>query len=454
MNPSIQPNPLITDPIATTLWRLSLPNMLAMLATALVAVAETGYVGMLGTPQLAGMALVFPLVMLQQMLSAGSMGGGISAAISRALGSGDAARAQSLARHAALIGLLAGLFFTLLFLLFGSPIYQAIGGSGLALEQALAYSDVVFFGAISIWMTNALASIVRGSGNMTFPSQVLLGVAALQVVLGGGLGLGIGPFPRWGMAGVAWGQVVAYTIGMFVFLRYLRSSHSRVQLVLSRFFFRSDFYDILKVGAVSSISALQTVITILIVTRMVSYFGTEALAGYGIGTRLEFLLIPITFAFGVACVPMVGMAIGAGQVQRARQVAWTGAAFSAAIVGVIGLLVAWAPNMWTLLFSQDGQVLAYAASYFAWVGPCYAFFGFGLCLYFSSQGAGKLWGPVLAGTLRLLLVAVGGAWLVQSAAPAWQMFALIGGAMIIYGISTALSVYWVSWVPVRGPIKD
>lgn len=82
------PHSLTSAPILPTIWRLSLPNMFAMVATALVSVAETVYVGQLGTAPLAGMALVFPLVMQQQMLSAGSMGGGIASAISRALGSG------------------------------------------------------------------------------------------------------------------------------------------------------------------------------------------------------------------------------------------------------------------------------------------------------------------------------------------------------------------------------
>ena len=87
---------------------------------------------------------------------------------------------------------------------------------------------------------------------------------------------------------------------------------------------REMFFDILRVGALASFSPLQTVLTVLILTRLVAGFGTEALAGYGIGARLEFLLVPIAFAVGVACVPMVGMAIGARDVARARRVAWTG----------------------------------------------------------------------------------------------------------------------------------
>lgn len=452
MTPSLPPvsitpttNPLLSGPIAATLWRLSLPNMVAMLATALVSVAETGYVGQLGTAALAGIALVFPMIMLQQMLSAGSIGGGISAAISRALGAGHPARAESLALHAVVIGVVTGLFFTALFLVAGEDIYQLMGGQGEALAQALAYSNVAFLGAVLIWLTNALASVIRGSGNMKVPSYVLFGVALLQVVLGGVLGLGLGPAPRMGMAGVAWGQVIAYAAGTVFFLFYVRSGRSRVRLVFSHPLHQTDFMDILRVGGMSSLSSLQTVLTILILTRIVSRFGTEALAGYGVGVRLEFLLIPITFAIGVACVPMVGMAIGAGQVQRARQVAWTGAIFSAAIVGCVGLFAALMPNLWTELFTRDASVIHYAGLYFAWVGPVYAFFAFGLCLYFSSQGAGKLLGPVLAGTLRLVLVAVGGWYLVDAGAPVWQMFALIGMAMVAYGIMTGFAVYRVRW---------
>jgi Na+-driven multidrug efflux pump len=187
------------------------------------------------------------------------------------------------------------------------------------------------------------------------------------------------------------------------------------------------------------------VLTIVILTRMVASFGTEALAGYGIGTRLEFLMIPITFAIGVACVPMVGMAIGSGLVQRARQVAWTGAVLSAVMVGSLGLLVSFFPDQWSRLFTDQPVVIDHARSYFRWVAPSYPLFALGLCLYFASQGAGKLRGPVLAGTLRLVIVILGGWVLVQMQAPVWALFALISAAMLIYGITTVLFVRFTPW---------
>ena len=142
------------------------------------------------------------------------------------------------------------------------------------------------------------------------------------------------------MPGVAAGQLTAFTLGAIFLIWYLVSGRSRLSLNFSAFTFQRDmFFDILKVGAVSCLSPLQTVITILIFTKIIAGFGTETLAGYGMGSRLEFLLIPIAFAFGVASVPMVGMAIGAGLVTRARQVAWTAGAAAGLTVGLVGLVV-------------------------------------------------------------------------------------------------------------------
>src|SRR3954469_6514948 len=123
-------NTLLTSPILPTLLRLALPNTIAMVGIALVTVAETSYIGRLGTEPLAAIALVFPFAMLTQMMSAGAMGGGVSSAISRALGAGDTTRAATLALHAAIIGLCAGVLFTIVMLLFGREFFVLLGGRG------------------------------------------------------------------------------------------------------------------------------------------------------------------------------------------------------------------------------------------------------------------------------------------------------------------------------------
>ena len=99
---------------------------------------------------------------------------------------------------------------------------------------------------------------------------------------------------------------------------------------------------------------------------------------------------------------------------------------AALIMGAIGLVFAAMPQLWANIFTSDPGVLASAYSYLGWAAPAYGFFGLGLCLYFASQGAGKVLGPVLAGTARLLVVAVGGWWLAGHGTAEWSIFALIG----------------------------
>jgi putative MATE family efflux protein len=445
MSPFSARNRLLTAPILPTLLRLSLPNVGAMLALAVVAVIETVYVGALGTEALAGIALVLPMIMLQQMMSAGAMGGGVSSAVSRALGAGDAVRAQALAVHAAVIGAVAGLTFLVIFQAFGPSIYRALGGREGSLVQALAYSNVFFLAAPAIWLMNTFSSIIRGTGNMQVPSVTLFAAAGAQLIIGGCLGLGLGPFPRLGMTGVALGPTLALSAGAVFLLWYVRR-RSRVRLVLSGVTLRWEmFHDILKVGALACLSSLQTVLTVLILTALVARFGVEALAGYGIGARLEFLLVPSSFAIGVTCVPLIGMAIGAGDVARARRIAWTTGGVGAAMIGSVGLAVAAVPELWSTLFTDDPATLDAARTYLRWAGPGYGFFALGLCLYFASQGAGKVLGPVLAGTVRLLLVAVGGAALVVADAPVWMMFALVSIAMVVYGLAAVLAIRWTRW---------
>ncbi len=412
----------------------------------LVGIAETYYVGRLGTAPLAAMALVFPFAMLTQMMSAGAMGGGVSAAISRALGASDLPRAQTLLQHALLIGIGAGLVYSAIFLIWGPGFYSALGGKEVVLAEAVRYGQVLFAGALFVWLINTLASAVRGTGNMRVPSVTLVATAGLQIVLGGMLSLGAGPIPAMGMVGVAWGHIIATALGVAYFLWYLTSGQDRLSLKLQAFEMqRSMFADILKVGAVACLSPVQSVLAILIFTGMLAKLGTEALAGYGIGQRLEFLLIPIAFGIGVASVPMVGMAMGAGNAARARKVAWIAGGVSAFNLAVIGAVVTLAPELWARLFSQDPAVLAYARQYLVTAGPAFPFFGLGLTLYFASQGAGQVIGPVLAGTLRLVLVAAAGYWLSKHHGTADNFYGLVAAAMVLYGLATAAAVKLTPW---------
>lgn len=437
---------LLNGPVLPVLTALALPNILAMVATSAISIAETAYVGLLGRDQLAAMALVFPLAMLMQTFSAGAVGGGVSSAISRALGAGDEEAAQSLARHAVAIALAAGAGFTLLFLLGGDALYRALGARDAVLEQAHRYGMVLFSGIGFVWLANMLISVIRGTGNMHVPSMSTLAIALLQITLGAVLGLGWGSLPGLGMAGVALGQVLAYACACVWLGVYLCAPYHRVRLGRHGWQFSgARFWQILRVGLLACFSSLQMVLSVLVMTGLIARLGVDALAGYGIGARLEFLAIPIAAGVGVATLPLVGMAVGRGDVPRARRVAWVSGALAAAVVGVLGMLVALWPQLWSVLFTSKPEVLRYCAQYLRFAGPAYMFFGLGMTLYFASQGAGKVLGPVLAGTVRLVMICVGGWWLTVSDAPDWAYFALIGAAMTAYGLCSAMAVRWTTW---------
>src|SRR6478609_11937049 len=277
-------NALVDGPILRTLLWLSWPNVIALTAGTCVVIAETSYIGRLGVESLAAMALVFPTVILTMTMSGGAMGGGVASAIARALGAGDRERASTLAAHALLIGLCFGLAFMLGMLVFGPRLLELLGGRGNVLAQAVGYTQIFFGGAVLPWLMQTMAGILRGTGNMKLPSLLMFSSAFFQIVLGGTLGLGLGPIPSFGMRGVAAGSLTAYFISVSVMGWYLFSGGARVVPKIRGLRVQwAMFFDILKVGAVACFSPLQSVLTISIFTHMLAKFGTAILAGYGIG---------------------------------------------------------------------------------------------------------------------------------------------------------------------------
>ncbi|TMQ15383.1 MAG: MATE family efflux transporter [Candidatus Rokuibacteriota bacterium] len=436
---------LLEGPIAATLLRLAAPGVIMLVAQVAINVLEAYFVGRLGPDALAGISVTFPLVMLMQTMSAGGMGGGVASAVARALGAGRRAHADALVAHAIVIALVLGGVFTAVVLPGGRPLYHAIGARDGALEAAVAYSRVVFAGAVAVWLFNILASVVRGTGNMVLPAAVTLGGGAVLVTLSPALIFGLAGLPRLGITGAGLAVVAYYALGSLVFLGYLRGGRSLVRLAPVRL--RGELLgEILSVGAPSLVNNVLTNLTVVVLTALVGPFGTLALAGYGLGVRLEYLQIPLVFGFGSALVTMVGTNVGAGQRERAVRVAWTGALMAAAVTETIGLAAALFPHAWLRLFSSDPDVLAAGASYLRLVGPTYGFFGLGLALYFASQGAGRLRWPLVAGTLRLLVAAAGG-WLILhwAGGPLGALFLVMAAALVVFGGTLAGAIRLGAW---------
>ena len=441
---------LLEAPIAPTLLRLGAPNVLVMLAQAGVGLMETYFVGKLGTDALAGMALVFPAVMLMQMTSAGAMGGGIASAIARALGARRRNDADALVLHALLIAAVFALAFMVTVVAGGRWLYTRMGGSGGALDAALIYSNWVFSGALLVWLFNTLSAVIRGTGNMALPAYVTVAGAVLLLPLSPLLIFGWGPLPGLGIAGGAIALLLYYLAGSAVLAAYLWSSRSLLRPSLRGLQLRwALFADILRVGLVGTVSTVATNLAIGITTALVGAYGTAAIAGYGTASRLEYLLVPLVFGLGAPLVAMVGTCIGAGQRERALRATWIGAAIAFAMTEAIGLWAAAYPAAWLSLFNTEPAMIEAGSQYLRIVGPWYGFFGLGLVLYFASQGAGRLLWPVL-GNIARLVVAVAGGWLALHGGYAIAgVFAAQAAAMVVYGIANAWAIAGGAWF---GPV--
>ena len=436
---------LLEAPIAPTLLRLAWPNILVMLAQASTGLIETWWVSRLGIDALAGMALVFPGFMMMQMLSGGAMGGGIASAIARALGGGRRDDADALVLHAIIINVVIGSVFSGLVLGFGPSFYRTLGGEGASLSAALLYSNVVFAGTPLVWLMNGLASVIRGTGNMLVPSLAVCVGVVLLVPLSPCLIFGVGPLPALGLAGAGIAVVSTTALVTLVLGAYIAARRSVVRFARSRLR-RALFADILRVGAVASITTLQTTLTVVLTTALVGGArGGDAIAGFGTGVRLEYLLVPLVFGLGAPLVALVGTNIGAGQRARALRVALTGGVIAFALAEAVGVVAALWPSAWLGLFSTDPGMLATGAEYLRIVGPVYGFFGLGLALYFASQGAGRLLWPLLAGLTRLV-IAVGGGWVaLRLTGSLASLFAALALGLVAYGVIISAAIRSGAW---------
>jgi len=437
----------LSDPVFPLLVRMSAPNTIAFFIQAIVVLAEVWFVSKLGTTSLAAVALAFPIIMLTQQMAFGALGGAVTSSIARSLGAGDKERAEKLLWHSLFLAACGGLFFLFIFLIGGEFLLLTIGGRGLLLQEALSYCLVFLSGATIIWFSGTLSAALRGMGNMRFPAMLMIAGSGIQIILGGSLILGWFGVPALGLIGAPIAAISTATfITLAMFLKLMHSS-SEVQLKLSLLYFEKElFKDIFTVALPASLSPVFTVGTILVLTGLVGQFGDSALAGYGIGSRIEFLMIPLVFGIGTAMTTMVGTNIGADQVERAERIGWLGGSFAGLFSGIIGLMLILTSSYWINFFATDQATFIVTKQYIEIVGFCFTFQGLGLSLYFASQGANAMKWPIIATISRFFVASFGG-WIAINwfSSGIAGVFYAAASAMTLYGLMLALSLRMGAW---------
>ena len=438
---------LLNNSILPLLVRLSAPNTLAFFIQAIVVLTEVWFISKLGTASLAAVALAFPVLMLTQQMAFGALGGAVTSSIARSLGAGDTERAEKLLWHALLIASCGALLFLLTFLIGGEALLKILGGKGLLLQESLSYCMIFLTGGILIWLSGSLSAALRGMGNMRFPAMLMIISSGIQIILSGGFILGWFGFPKLGIVGAAVSVLASGGFMSFIMFLKLSTSSNAVKLRFSRLSFEKElFNDIFDVFFPASLAPVFTVGTVLVLTGLVGQFGTTALAGYGIGSRVEFLMIPLVFGIGTAMTAMVGTNIGAKNINRAERIGWLGGISAGFFAGIIGIVLALTPELWINIFATDEATYLVTKQYIQIVGLCYAFQGLGLSLYFASQGANAMQWPIIATITRFIVAALGG-WM----AVYWFSSGLTGVfysaaiAMTLFGLIMLISLKMGAW---------
>lgn len=438
---------LLEAPVLSTLLRLAAPNIGEAAARVTFISLDAVFVAWIGTEALAGIAVVFPLFLVMQTVSAGGLGVGVASAIARALGAGRESEAETIAGNTVTMAVLVGVVCSIAMLALGPWLYGAIGLTGAALEQAITYSAIVFGGAVAVWTMNLLANVVRGTGNMLVPASAIVAGELAHVIISPTLILGLGPAPALGITGAAIGIDATYLVGALILAGYLVSRRGLLTVRAHHLRFnRAAIAAVLGVGTPAALNALQFQLATVVLSGFVATFGTAATAGFGAAARLELLQVPIVFAFGSAIVTMVATSTGAGDLQRARRITWCGGAIAAGIGTVFMLAAVLLPQHWMALFSGDASVVDGGVRYLRTVGPVYPLFASALAIFFASQGAGYGVGPFLASTTRLVVIAAGG-WLAVDmlGGGVADLYLVTGGAFIISSTGIVYASRAVLW---------
>ena len=453
-------NNLIELPFSKIFFRLAVPNLFSTIIASATTIFDLWYVGQIGIPELAGVAYIFPIYMLASMLSNGAFGGAVSGATARAFGSKNIFKAECIFRSAILIALVGALLMMTLFFGLAQTLFSSLSIDQEITTSALTYGRILLGGIVLIWLFNIVIAITRGSGNTLIPAISWLIVLIFHILAAsinfeykdGELILleNVKIFSDFFIFNSLEWSAISFLLGylagiFFVFIFYYLGKHP-FSFNVKNIFRIDGIKALLKSGSLASCQSIMTIILAMFCIVIISTYGINWTAGFGIAIRLELLLIQIIFGIGGALIAIVGANVGAKKYNRAIIITWKGTSFSVFIVGIIGLFFSVFPDIWSSFFTNNIVIKETAKSYLEIVAPFYAFFALGLGLYFTCQAFNTLFWPVVGTFIRLTIVVLITLILFHlDLASPHSLFLTMSLGLIVYGIFIALSLHFGPW---------
>jgi len=384
-----------TAPVGRAVIMLAVPMVMEMAMESIFAIADVFWVAHLGADAVATVGLTESMLTMIYTAAMG-LSIGAMALVSRRIGQQDADGASRAAAQSILLGVIVAAVIAVLAAPRASTLLHMMGASPEVIRSGHMFTTVMLGGNVTVMLLVLINAVFRGSGDAAIAMRVLWFGNLLNIVLGPCFIFGLGPFPQLGVAGAA----VATNIGRGSAVVYqivtLLRGNGRVRL--SREHLRLDvslMRTVLRLSGSGTIQILIGTASYVGLVRILSVFGSDALAGYTIGIRvIIFALLP---AFGIsnAAATMVGQNLGAGRPDRAERAVWTAALYNMFFLGSVGLVFLLAAGPIARLFTDDPVVLPFAIGCLRTVSLGFLFYAVGMVLTQSFNGAGDTWTPTL-----------------------------------------------------------
>ncbi|TET18603.1 MAG: MATE family efflux transporter, partial [Candidatus Cloacimonadota bacterium] len=354
---------LVTEPVGKTLISLTIPMVVGIVGIMAFNLADTFFVGRFGTDELSALSFTFPVIFIINSLAHG-LGIGVSAVISRAIGEGDHYRIQRLTTDSLILSVLLVALCAGVGQLTIEPVFRLLGATPDILSLIKQYMRIWYFGVLFVVVPMVGNSAIRATGDTKTPAAVMMVAAACNFLLDPMLIFGFGPFPRLGIQGAAIATVISRAITFFVALFVLHYRDRMLTFTVPRMkMIMESWKRVLYIGLPNAGTRIIMPLTMGIITRMVSSYGKEVVAGYGVSSRIEIFSLTVVMALRSVIAPFVGQNWGAGRYDRMKRGIKVSEKFSLMWgVGVFAVL-ALAAEPIVSLFNDSPVVISTAVMY-------------------------------------------------------------------------------------------
>ena len=383
------------------LWQQTWPMALGVMSLLGFYLVDSIFVARLGTAPLAAQSFTFPLAFLVIGVQVG-IGIAIAALISRAIGAGQQDQAN---RLGALVltggGLLLGVLLLLLWLL-QAPAFSLIGASDAIRELIRPYWAIQ---VLAMWVGGVLYfgySLFRAHGNTRFPGLMMVLTSLLNLMLDPILIFGVGDWDGFGLPGAALASLLAFAIGLGILVLALRGK-GWVQRHGMLVQMRVSAWPFAQIAGPAMISQLMPPLAAMLATALVARAGDQAVAAWGMASRLESFSIVLVLGMTMALPPWLGRCYGGNDWDTVRRLMRVAAAMVIGWQLVLGLLMALLAAPLAGLLVETAPVQSYLTLLIRWLPPSYGLLGVCMLVVSASNALGWPMRAMLISFLRLFL---------------------------------------------------